>query len=170
MLNNIIFPAYRRFQDPPFFISAMINAGEFYAIPDIVYIYRKRENNVIWTVTKAIDMMQGIVDNLETAKKYRYEILYNLTLSRIIDTIPKFMSLNDIVIIKKMLEIYDKLDISDKVNDINQKFIELLYSQIFEPRVIYKKEIDNLLSSRTYRLGYFLTWLPNRLNKIFRRK
>ena len=34
--KGIGFPSFRRFQDPPFFVRAMLAAGTFYAIPDCV--------------------------------------------------------------------------------------------------------------------------------------
>ena len=38
--HDIFFPSLQRFQDPPFFVRAMIQADRFYAIPDVTYRYR----------------------------------------------------------------------------------------------------------------------------------
>jgi GT2 family glycosyltransferase len=46
--NGIAFPAFKRFQDPPFFVRAMLAAGTFCAIPDCVYCYRVGEKKVDW--------------------------------------------------------------------------------------------------------------------------
>lgn len=42
------FPAYRRFQDPPFFIKAMSAAGDFLAMEDVVYCWRTSHKKVDW--------------------------------------------------------------------------------------------------------------------------
>ena len=46
--NGIKFPEFRRFQDPPFFVRAMLAAEKFYAIPDCVYCYRVGEKTIDW--------------------------------------------------------------------------------------------------------------------------
>lgn len=46
--NSLRFPAYRRFQDPPFFIKAMLAAGDFFAMEDVVYCWRTSHKKVDW--------------------------------------------------------------------------------------------------------------------------
>lgn len=62
--NNIFFPNYRRYQDPPFFVKAMIVAGRFYAIPKPVYVYRVDAAHVKWTEQKVVDLFKGLTDEL----------------------------------------------------------------------------------------------------------
>lgn len=50
--NNIVFPKYRRFQDPPFMVKAMIVADKFYHISEPTYTYRLGHKNVNWTSDK----------------------------------------------------------------------------------------------------------------------
>lgn len=50
--NNLFFPGLKRFQDPPFFVDAMITAKEFYAVKDVVYRYRNGYKSVEWNNEK----------------------------------------------------------------------------------------------------------------------
>ena len=81
--NNIIFPLYRRFQDPPFFVRSMITAKEFYAIKQVVYCYRKDETKLTWTKEKVIDLLHGIRDNMIMAKENNLGKLYLANVQRI---------------------------------------------------------------------------------------
>lgn len=68
--NDIFFPPYARFQDPPFFVKAMVTAGRFYAIDKNVYAYRTSHKVLQWNPVKANDMMCGMIDLLHYANKY----------------------------------------------------------------------------------------------------
>lgn len=72
--NHICFPPYRRYQDPPFFVNAMICAGSFYAIQDIVLIYDASDNyqEIHWDERKLTDLLKGIRDVLRMAKEQHY--------------------------------------------------------------------------------------------------
>lgn len=68
--NSIYFPSYKRFQDPPFFVNAMINAGIFYAVDKVTYGYRYGHTEVKWTSEKINDLLLGLLDDMSYAKKY----------------------------------------------------------------------------------------------------
>lgn len=74
--NGIKFPAYRRFQDPPFFVRAMICAKWFYAITDIVVVYRVMHKEVYYDLEKVIDFLNGIYDVFQLAYKNQFYKLY----------------------------------------------------------------------------------------------
>lgn len=46
--GGIRFPAFRRFQDPPFFVRAMLAADTFLQISDNVYCYRVAHKKIDW--------------------------------------------------------------------------------------------------------------------------
>lgn len=81
--NNIQFPPYRRFQDPPFFVKAMLVAKQFYAVPDVTYCYRVAHKKIAWTEQQVNDLLQGLLDNLQLARENQLEKLYWITLKRI---------------------------------------------------------------------------------------
>lgn len=62
--NNIRFPDYLRFQDPPFFVKAMVSAGTFYAVEEDTYCYRMGHKPNIWTQRKTCDLLKGLLDLL----------------------------------------------------------------------------------------------------------
>lgn len=81
--NNIVFPLYRRFQDPPFMVRAMIAAKKFYAVTEPTYAYRKGHREVVWTEEKVIGLMDGILDLLHVAMENGLMTLANSALRRV---------------------------------------------------------------------------------------
>lgn len=81
--NGILFPSYSRFQDPPFFVKAMIAAQSFYALDDETYCYRVNFNSGKTAPRKAFDFIKGLVDNLSTAKDKDLAQLYFITVKRL---------------------------------------------------------------------------------------
>ena len=80
--NNIFFPNYVRFQDPPFFVNAMAQAERFYAVDKITYGYRFGHNKVKWTKKKAKDLLLAITEDFKYSKKYDFEKLNEYTFIR----------------------------------------------------------------------------------------
>ena len=75
--NNIYFPQYKKFQDAPFMIRALIAAGKFYAIKSFVYRYRINNNKtIIFTDDAIIDILKGYIECLNISKKYNYKKLH----------------------------------------------------------------------------------------------
>ena len=80
--NRIDFPSYKRFQDPPFFVRAMIAAKKFYSIPDYVYAYRKGHQVIKWDEVKVEGAILGLTDNLLMSKSEGLTRLHDLTYTR----------------------------------------------------------------------------------------
>lgn len=83
--NNIYFPEYIRFQDPPFFVKAMIEAGEFYAVKDYTYCYRYGHQQLVWHEKRVCDFLRGHIDDLRLSKEAGLKDLHLLTLHRIVN-------------------------------------------------------------------------------------
>ncbi len=81
--ENIRFPLYRRFQDPPFFIKVMIAAEKFLAIPDVVYAYRYQHNHVSWTLEKIEDIVKGITECIHLSRINRLSKLHYNSVMRL---------------------------------------------------------------------------------------
>lgn len=62
--NRIKFPLYRRYQDPPFMLRAMMAAGEFYALPLFTYVHHLGYKNLYWPAEKVSDMLDAMKYNL----------------------------------------------------------------------------------------------------------
>ena len=80
--NNILFPLYSRFQDPPFFVKTMYAANEYFFIDESVYRYRLLPSSSKISMKKTLDMLDGIVDNICFAKENGLVKLYYLTALR----------------------------------------------------------------------------------------
>ena len=83
--NNIFFPPYIRFQDPPFFVAAMIKAKEFFAVPNYTYCYRYGHQNLVWNEKRVCDLMKGHIDDLRMSSEAGLGELHELTLHRLIN-------------------------------------------------------------------------------------
>lgn len=81
--NDIWFPAYIRFQDPPFFIKAMITAKQFYAITDVTYCYRYGHQKLNWDLKRTSDMLMGVIDDLRMSRINNLDYLHNTTAWRL---------------------------------------------------------------------------------------
>ena len=81
--NNIFFPHYIRFQDPPFFIKAMITAKQFYAMKRFGYCYRWGHKKIDWNAKRTTDMVKGVVDDIEMSKDAQLPKLHRISISRL---------------------------------------------------------------------------------------
>lgn len=80
---GIAFPNYRRYQDPPFFVKAMVTAEKFCVVPVELYCYREDEASLNRKKTYIADALRGMIDNLSVAKNNNLKILHNATVDRI---------------------------------------------------------------------------------------
>ena len=82
--NNIKFPLYTRYQDPPFFVKAMIAAKEFYALKDVTYCYRLGyQTKTIFVGKKLIDYTLGIIDVLRISQRNGLAKLHSISVDRL---------------------------------------------------------------------------------------
>ena len=82
--NELFFPSYRRFQDPPFFVKTMIAAKKFFAVNRVTYIYRVGVAGAKVKPEKVFDLMCGLSDNLIRSKKEGYGRLHYLSAMRLL--------------------------------------------------------------------------------------
>lgn len=75
--HKIQFPPYRRFQDPPFMVKAMICAKTFYAVAEEVYVYRLVSKPFLYERVDILnDTAKGIDDVLTMSVEERLEKLH----------------------------------------------------------------------------------------------
>ena len=67
--NKIFFPNLIRFQDPPFFINAMFNAGDFFVIDKMTYAYRIFHKAIKWEHHNCNAELQGMLYDIKFASK-----------------------------------------------------------------------------------------------------
>ena len=81
--NNIFFPTYGRFQDPSFFVRALICADCFYAADEPVYYYRQVPDSGKISFRKLMEMLLGVQDNLKISKEHNLSRLHYITACRL---------------------------------------------------------------------------------------
>lgn len=81
--NQIFFPDYRRFQDPPFLVNAMIASEEFYIIPVELYCFRSGHQNYDFSHQKVNDIVRGLTDILKISAQNGLKELHLLEVSRL---------------------------------------------------------------------------------------
>lgn len=79
--NNIIFPPYRRRQDPVFLYKAMVQMGEFYTTTQNVYMYRISHKTVPWNSIQIIDALKSYVENIKLLVKYELYQHYRIEIN-----------------------------------------------------------------------------------------
>ena len=80
---GIVFPGYKRFQDPPFFVRAMVAAGKFYRISAPVYVYRWSKRFSNWDDERVLHLVSALRDDLAIAADNKLYDLFDRTLARV---------------------------------------------------------------------------------------
>ena len=157
-LNRIYYPHLVRFQDPPFFVKAMICAQRFYALNTLTYALRCGHQKVNWTPSKVKDLLIGLNYNLKISKKHKLSKLHYLTYKRITT---EFISqiknnLSDLrvyfLFVQTSIHINTKLMKKENPNfknEISQIILKLLREKIFS--------IKNT-SDKKHKVITFLGW------------
>ena len=180
---NIFFPCLRRFQDPPFFVQAMVQAGRFYAIPEVTYRYRSVDKTVLIQTSKekTRDLLLGLSMNLEFAQKNNLQRLFDLTVKRCIRNYNKVFiaatEMND----DEINTILSKLNII--ASEVNTDHPNVFFQMQITNEVLEKKnrafqneiialqnkvsvlqnDIAHVHNSISFRIGRSLTWLPRKV-------
>ena len=84
--NNIVFPLYIRFQDPPFMLKALLAAKKLFAVSNIVYCLRVVDKSVPYSNENVmIGIAKGLQDLLAVSLENNLMKLFNHTVSEIFD-------------------------------------------------------------------------------------
>lgn len=142
--NKIYFPKLKRFQDPPFFVHAMLCAEQFYGMKKTVYCYRRNSNAQNISKEKLIDALNGCLDNLETSRRLGYKKLHSISAQRLFLTfvkpIAKYFDIKDQEFVDILININKAIDVNliDKkiCNRANTDYIWLIIAEEM------RKELD----------------------------
>lgn len=74
--HGIRFPDLVQFEDPVFFVRAMLAAERFATIPDAVYAYRYAHKEMRWSEKMVLDRLEGIETLIDIAREQRMPRLY----------------------------------------------------------------------------------------------
>lgn len=83
--NGINFPAYRRFEDPPFLVKAMHCAKDFYVVNRDIYVISEKNEGMKSIARETLcDIVSGIKDVMVIAQDNNYNKLYKSMLEEIL--------------------------------------------------------------------------------------
>lgn len=81
--NQVRFPTYRFFEDPPFLVKALFCIQEF-VIEDVdLYCYRVPDARDKMTSQKCVDLLEGLWENMRFAVAHDLDRLFEKTLARV---------------------------------------------------------------------------------------
>lgn len=158
--NHLYFPDYRRYQDPPFFVRALYCAESFVIADTCLYCYRVSDSMPKFNTLKTIDLLKGVIDNLEFAEKNDLNILFQRTALRLE---------NDFTNI-----IYDNISVQDiKILELLIKanqIIEKKYGYIIKPvkMILFsKKRYEKQLLEKIVREGSLAVYGAGKYARLF---
>lgn len=169
--NNIFYPNYERYEDPCFFVHAMVCAEKFYALKRPTYRYRYGYQNVKWDNRKVYDLLSAMRDILLISDQFRLYELKKLEIRRIneqfVDIISKSLTSKDVDIIKMLFEI----EHLSTVNDRLEKGLFPLFIRMIEIGEEKETQMRLILNSRSYKLyNKMMNFIPRKLLEFIRNK
>lgn len=81
--NNIRFPLYRRYEDPPFTVKALALAQKFYASTIPVYVHRVGHKKMKYSMNVCEDVVRGVRDAIDLCYQYSLDKMYEKCLKNI---------------------------------------------------------------------------------------
>jgi len=171
--NGLYFPDYRRYQDPPFFVKAMITSEKFFAITDVTYRYRTQQRNNFADDRKKLDNIKGLTDNLKMALDNNLDELYQLTVARCYKDFWFVLKAADESeneeLQKALAELNDAIDIK-RLKDDYSEIYKLHYIRNIKcpPAPTDNKEADLIRASASYKIGRFITWIPRKIRSLIK--
>lgn len=187
--NAVYFPPYRRFQDPPFFVKAMIVSSKFYAISEPTYCYRYTPKHIEWNEKKVLDLIEGLIDNLKLSSKNNLSDLHKLTVYRCEHEFAKVILNSNIISYNIISELfllnsninsnllkYDKFYIVLPLRVIIEKLLncdakcmkEKDFISIQKDNIILGNKINDIENSYSFRIGRTITFFPRKIRGAIR--
>lgn len=155
--NEITFNKRKYFEDPTFFVTAMIAAKEFYAVKKITYWYRAEYKKINWNLDKVYDLLCGINENLQISKVNQLTVLNKITTERLL-----------IDYVHTVLEFYKYEEIRNKLTDIYNNVIGGALD-FFNYYFQLNNELLSLRKSYSFRIGAKIMWLPCKIRDLLRK-
>ncbi len=157
--NNIFFNGRKYFEDPTFFVTAMIAAKEFYAIKKIVYWYRINHKRNNWNIDKVCDLLCGINENMHISKVHQLTTLNRVTTERL---------LIDYINVISLFYKHEKVK-----NSLNIIYSNIIFTSISINLLNYyfkmSNEISYLRKSYSFIIGSKITWFPCKIRDFFKK-
>ena len=151
--NGIEFPPLKRFQDPPFFVKAMICADRFFALDEPAYVYRVMPSANKMTAARTLDFFSGIENNLKISREYGLSKLHYLCVKRI-DSEGTYMFLNNLdasgnsALLGSLMRVFSLVDsawLKDEGYDIKDPYVPVILDCLMDTAEKYERLRKNKL-------------------------
>lgn len=185
LYNHLRIPALTFFEDPVFFVQAMHQAQEFFALNRCTYCYRTGHKTAELSYEKVVDLMTGLYTNITFAKRNGYNDLLALELDRIendySEIIVKYLLEKNNNKLRKLFTDLNTLIYEDSnrieyrmYNKIIQNKLAIIWAKDHYIKQEYTDQISKLekelretkeafYNSTTWKLGNMLLFIPKKL-------
>lgn len=141
---NIIFPEYRRYQDPPFLVKALFYSENIGLCERWLYSYRKSEIASRFNVNKIRDFLLAIKENIKFAREYNLNLLFERSVNRLdyeyFDIVNCYLS-EDLELLEILIEINNL--IYDRNSGKKLRLLENMLDCVKTSRNQYERELDD---------------------------
>lgn len=150
--HNIFFPKYRRFEDPVFLVQALYAACRFVMADVHLYCYRVPNAVQRGGADKTVDLLSGMIDNLNFAAEHGLDVLFQNTVKHIDyehrNLITHDLQVHDTRIMEKLLEATRIIREHDKRPDYVINPLKDLVSGYLSYRRNYEKRMLEMLKEQ----------------------
>ncbi len=159
--NKIFFPSYKRFQDPPFFVKAMTEAGEFYMTECESYCYRMVPVKAKYSVKSTVDFLYGLIDNIEFSRQNNLAKLHCLCARRL-DREGSFMATRNLFdsdakqIISLLIKATALID-TQWLKKCGYELPEPFVPEVFDYAVSAAGKYENIRKNKVLRIAKIIT-------------
>lgn len=151
--NQIEFPQYRFYEDPPFLVKALNSIGKYVMADVDLYCYRIITNGKSLTEVKCLDLLKGLKDNIDYSKDNNLEKLFVRTVQRIdyeyCDQICNHLSNSAIEGIEQLLSLNKAVRRQSGYSDYVIRPIKILLERNVRYQSNYKENLIKMLRSET---------------------
>ena len=142
--NNIFFPNYLRYEDPPWFLRVILKSNNIFMSNIITNVYRSNYKTVKWTEQQTIDMLKGQIDCLNIAINNNLIKLYNNIIIRLKNfNIAIEKNINSQLVIKELQTLLNLIEV-ELIEQENIPYIKIFLNKI--RKVSINKEIINKIN------------------------
>ena len=154
--NNIYFPYYSRYQDPPFLVKALSSVDEFFALKKCTYCYRIGHNKLQLTMKKTIDYALGVLDVLDFSREHQLQKLHANVIELLHDDLAP-------AIYQHMAEGHTELQaIVQRINNaIDTTLIKCEAKALQSPYLVEMKDLRGFIQNNKTKRASFLRKLYN---------
>ncbi len=143
--NDLCFPSFRRYQDPPFLLNVLHIAECFYVIPMNWYVYRTTEYHTrLNSSRQTSDLYEALIYVAKKAKEYHYEKILMKLKAYVIDesNILHGVAEGNIQLLLKLYSLMEYLEIEESEEPHFKVLIAIINGWIEEMKQRYERKIN----------------------------